>query len=118
MQSGFDFLPASGMIFAMNPAELNLTTQVLGYGRLLFARVEGDAAETRPARDLDAPGATCENTHVVDGSPGDETLRRGRFQYPWAEPALGAELDVRDRGISKAKALVRLEGRATAGGAR
>ncbi len=28
----------------MNPAELNLTTQVLGYGPLLFARLEGRAS--------------------------------------------------------------------------
>ncbi len=102
----------------MNPAELNLTTQVLGHGRLLFAHLEGDAADPRLARDLDALGASYENMHFVDGYPSEETLRRGRLQYLRAEPALGAELDLRDRGISEASALVRLEGRAIAGGAR
>lgn len=96
----------------MDPVELNLTTQVLGHGRLLFVHLAASAVDARLIRDLEALSARCDNMHVVDGYPGEEALQRGRAQLLRAERALGAECDVQDRGISGADVLIRLEGRA------
>jgi len=96
----------------MDPAALNLTTQVLGYGRLLFVHLDAGAVGARLIRDLEALGAPYENMHFVDGPPGEDASRRGRLQYLRAEPALGSEWDVEDPGIAEARVLVRLEGHA------
>ena len=96
----------------MDPARLNLTTKILGYGRLLFVHLEAGAADGRLIAELEALGAGYENMHFVDGYPGDDAFARGRFQYLRAEPALGSAWDLEDRGMSRAPVLIRLEGRA------
>lgn len=96
----------------MDAAALNLATQILGHCRLLFIHLDAGAADARLVEDLAALASGYDDMHVADGHPGEEAMRRGRFQYLRAEPALGRECDVPDPGISRARALIRLEGRA------
>src|SRR5436190_14303551 len=53
----------------MQPADLNLTTQVTGHGRFLFVRLPQRAADTALAVALDRLGAGMENIYAVEGPP-------------------------------------------------
>lgn len=96
---------------AMNPATLNLTTEITGFGRFLFVRLEPARVETPLLRALEALGAAFESMHFVDGHPAEAALRGGRLQYLRAEPEMSGERDIGDPAIARANALIRLEGR-------
>lgn len=95
----------------MNPAELNLTTDVLGHGRLLFLHLAPAEIDDSLLVEMDRLAAGLENIHFVDGHPAKEAFQRGRLQYLRVEPGRLRELDIPDPGISGANALIRLEGR-------
>ena len=94
----------------MDPAALNLTTQVLGHGRFLFVHLDSARVDSELLRSLERLSAGLENMHVVDGSPGEDAARRGRIQYLRAQPGVIGEHDVTDEGMSRANLLIRLEG--------
>jgi hypothetical protein len=95
----------------VDPAALNLTTKVIGYGRLLFLHLDAPTGGAIAA-DIETLSASLDNAHAVDGAPTPEASRKGRYQYLRAEPSRGRELDLADTGICGASALVRLEGSA------
>jgi hypothetical protein len=93
----------------MNPADLKMTTQVVGHGRFLFLRLPGDRVDRAFAEAIDGLGAGLENMHDADGSPTDDSFRRGRYQLLRAEPSRSQERDLPHPGLSAAAVLVRLE---------
>ena len=50
----------------MQPADLNLTTDVVGHQRMLFVRLPSGAPDTGLARSIDRLGEGMENMHEVD----------------------------------------------------
>jgi chlorite dismutase len=93
----------------MQPAELNLATQVIGHGRFLFVRLPPGAADGELATALDTLGMDMENMHDVDGHPAAAAFQQGRFQLLRAEPALSAERDIPHPALLAATFLIRLE---------
>jgi hypothetical protein len=93
----------------MQPAELMMTTQVVGYGRFLFIHLPDGRADTRLASALDELGAGMENMHDVSGSPSVENFQRGRYQLLRGVSSYTRERDLPHRGVSDASILVRLE---------
>lgn len=96
----------------MQPADLNLTAQVMGHQRFLFIHLPPGHADADLAPALDALGADMENLHEVAGYPSETALQRGCFQLLRAEPALSEERDLPHAAMSQANALIRLEGAA------
>src|SRR5262249_18218415 len=94
----------------MQPADLNLTTQVTGHGRFLFVHLPQGAADTEFAVALDRLGASMENIYDVEGQPSADALRRGCFQFLRAEPALSSARDLPHPSMIAAHFLVYLEG--------
>jgi hypothetical protein len=95
----------------MDAAALNVTAEVTGFGRFLFLRLDAARVDSALARSIESLGANFENMHFVDGSPSEDAARRGRLQYLRAESNSIGERDIRDNGMSRANALIRLEGR-------
>ena len=93
----------------MKPAELNMTTQVIGHGRFLFVNLPQGRVDSELAAALDKLGAGLENMHEAEGPPSEEAFRRGRFQLLRAEPGLSQERDLPHPAMSTASFLVRLE---------
>jgi hypothetical protein len=93
----------------MHPADLKMTTQIVGHGRFLFVSLFQDRADAALATAIDGLGAGMENMHEVEGSPSDEDFRRGRFQLLRAEPGRSQERDLPHPGLSTASVLIRLE---------
>jgi hypothetical protein len=93
----------------MQPADLNLSTQVTGHQHSLFVFLPPSEVDTTLTQALDALGDGMENMHEVAGHPSDGAFERGRFQFLRAESALSAERDLPHPAISQAHALIRLE---------
>jgi hypothetical protein len=93
----------------VHPADLQMTTQVIGHGRFLFVSLPQDGADAELAAAIDILGSGMENMHVVEGGPAEEAVKRGRFQLLRAEPALGQERDLPHPAMSTASFLIRLE---------
>jgi hypothetical protein len=93
----------------VHPADLHMTTQVVGYGRFLFVILPKDAIDAELSAAIDDLGSSLENMHEVEGSPSDQAFKRGRFQLLRAEPGLGQECDVPHPALSQASCLIRLE---------
>ncbi len=93
----------------MQPADLNLTTQVTGHGRFLFVRLPPHAADTGLAVALDRLGAGMENIYNVEGPPSADAFRRGRFQFLRAEAALSSARDIAHPPLLTAHCLIYLE---------
>jgi hypothetical protein len=94
----------------MHPADLNLTTEVIGHGRFLFVSLPQGRANAELAVAIDRLGAGLENMHAAEGTPSEADFRRGRFQLLRGEPELGQERDLAHPAISTASFLIRLEG--------
>ncbi len=94
----------------MNVANLNLATQVIGYGRFLFVRLLQDGIDAQLVKALDGLSKGMENMHEVEGPPSDEAFRWGRLQLLRGEPALSGERQLTHPAISAATFLIRLEG--------
>lgn len=96
----------------MDPAALNLTTQVLSHGRFLFVHLDAARVDSALIGGLEQLSAVLENMHFVDGAPDEDAARRGRIQYLRAQSGMIGERDVADEGMSRANVLIRLEGSA------
>ena len=93
----------------MQPADLHMTTQVVGHGRFLFVRIPEGGVDAELAAAIDDLGSGLENMHEVEGSPSEEVFKRGRFQLLRAEPGFGQERDLPHPALSQASCLIRLE---------
>jgi hypothetical protein len=93
----------------MQPADLNMTTQIIGHGRFLFVNLPQERVDAALAAAIDDLGAGLENMHEIDGNPPEEAFRKGRFQLLRAEPARSQERDLPHPALSMASYLVRLE---------
>ncbi len=98
----------------MKPADLQLTTQVIGYGRFLFVVLPASRVDAALTAALDDLGRGLENMHEVEGYPSEEAFRRGRFQLLRADPAFSSERDISHPAVSAANVLIRLEAAAPA----
>jgi hypothetical protein len=96
----------------MTPAELQLATQITGYGVFLFVWLPPERVDEALVAALEALGDGLENMHDAEGQPSPEAFQRGRFQLLRALPELSSERDITHAAISRANALVRLEGAA------
>jgi hypothetical protein len=97
----------------MDAAALNMTERILGHARFLFVDLPRQRADATLVDAVEAIGVPLENAHGVDGYPGEDAQRRGRFQYlRAAAPAI--EWEVPDPGMRAAPVLIRLEGRTKA----
>jgi hypothetical protein len=94
----------------VDPAALNLTTQVLGYGRFLFLELAPSDADSALLRALESAGADLENAHFSEGPPTAATMARGRLQYLRRDPTRFRANDIEDAGVAASPAAVRLEG--------
>jgi hypothetical protein len=93
----------------MDPAELNLTTQITGYQRFLFIclpQARGDGALVQAMERL---GEGLENMHDMAGPPAEDAWQRGRFQCLRAESHLSQARDLPHPALLDANALIRLE---------
>jgi hypothetical protein len=93
----------------MQPAELHMTTQVIGHGRFLFVSLTQRRADAELAAGIDGLGTSMENMHDADGPPSEAHFRRGRFQLLRAEPGFSQERDLPHLAMSTATVLIRLE---------
>ena len=78
----------------MQPADLNLTRQIIGYQTYLFVHLPSGSVSTEVVRGLDGLGGGMENMHDADGSPTEDALLRGRYQLLRAEPRRSQERDI------------------------
>ena len=86
----------------MDPATLNLTTEIIGYASFCFVRLGPDRVDRELLRALDAIGNVHENMHFVDGNPNEDARKRGRYQLLRALPELSSDRDIADAAISQA----------------
>ena len=93
----------------MDPATLNLTSEITGHASFCFVRLEPARVDGGLLRALDSINAGLENMHDVDGNPSDEARRRGRYQLLRALADLSSERDIADPRMVQANALIRLE---------
>jgi hypothetical protein len=93
----------------MHAADLQMTTQVIGYGRFLFVSLPPGGADAELAAAIDGLGAGLDNMHEAAGPPSEADFRRGRVQLLRAEPGLGQERDLPHPAMSTASCLIRLE---------
>jgi hypothetical protein len=94
----------------MHPADLNLSSEVIGYQHFLFVCLPPNGADGALAQALDGLGKNMENMHDVAGYPSADAMQRGRFQFLRAESTLSAERDLPHPAILSAHVLIRLEG--------
>ena len=97
----------------MQPADLNLTTTIVGHQLFLFVTFgvppgtggpDGEMTEV-----LKLLGHGMENIHDVDGPPTDEAFKMGRYQFLRSETALTSEQQIDHPGVSQSNGLIRLE---------
>ena len=69
----------------MQPANLNMTTTVVGHQLFLFVTFGDDRDDDELAQAIDLLGQDLDNMHEADGTPSDEAFERGRFQLLRAE---------------------------------
>lgn len=94
----------------MDPAALNLTTKVLGYGRFLFVDIDGRYIDSSLLKAMENAGAGLDNAHLASGQPSEETLKGGRLQYVRADPVRLRKGDIEDDALCRSAVLIRLEG--------
>jgi chlorite dismutase len=93
----------------MQPADLNMTTEVTGHQLFLFVTLGDGRADGGLVEALDLLGRGMENVHDADGPPSDEAFARGRFQLLRAEAGMSSEQQIVHSAVSGADGLVRLE---------
>ena len=97
----------------MQPADLNMTTTVIGHQLFLFVTFgdsrAGGMADGELAEALDLLGQGMENIHDVEGPASDEAFERGRFQLVRAEARLTTEQQIVHPAVSGSHGLIRLE---------
>jgi hypothetical protein len=93
----------------MQPADLQMTTQVVGYGRFLFVSLAQSRADVDLAAGIDDLGANMANMHDAEGPPSEADLRRGRVQLLRAESEFCQRRDLPHAALLTANVLIRLE---------
>lgn len=93
----------------MQPADLNMTTTVVGYQLFLFVTFGDGVGDGEVAQAIDRLGQGLENMHEIDGSPSDEAFARGRFQLLKAEAGSTSEQQISHPEVYGSHGLVRLE---------
>ena len=93
----------------MQPADLNMTTTVIGHQLFLFVTYSDGGTYGELAEALDLLGRAMENIHDVDGPPSDEAFEKGRFQLLRAEAGLTTEQQIIHPAIAGSHGLIRLE---------
>ena len=93
----------------MQTADLQMTTQVVGYGRFLFVSLAQSRADAELVAGIDGLGTNMENMHHSEGPPSEAHFRGGRFQLLRAEPGFSQERDLPHVAMATASALIRLE---------
>jgi len=93
----------------MQPADLNMTTTVIGHQLFLFVTFGDTPANGGLTESLDLLGQGMENIHDVDGPPSDEAFERGRYQMLRAEAELTTEQQIVHQAVSNSHGLIRLE---------
>ena len=91
----------------MQPADLNMTTAVIGHSLFLFVTLGDTGGDEELAQALDFLDQGLENMHQADGPPSDEASGRGRFQLLRAEDRLTSEQQIAHREISESHGLIR-----------
>jgi hypothetical protein len=94
----------------LDPASLNLTTKVLGYGHFLFIQLERERVDSSLLRAMERAAAGLENAHFVDGHPDEGSLQRGRIQYLRGDLSRLRKGDIDDQGVALSPVAIRLEG--------
>ena len=64
----------------MHPADLHMTTEIVGHGRFLFVSLPQGGVDAELAAAVDGLGSGLENMHEVEGNPSEEAFKRGRLQ--------------------------------------
>lgn len=90
----------------MDPATLNLTTQVIGYQQYYFL---GAAAGARPAAAFERVTEGLVALHDKSGHPTDAEKTCGCYQWLRAEPGASSVRDLPHPGVTNARALLRIE---------
>lgn len=93
----------------MQPADLQMTTQIVGYGRFLFVSLAQSRVDAELTAGIDGLGTNMENMHDAEGPPSEADFRRGRFQLLRAEPGFSQERDLPHAAMARASVLIRLE---------
>ena len=93
----------------MQPADLHMTTQIVGYCRFLFVSLAQSRADAGLTAGIDDLGTNMENMHDAEGSPSEADFRRGRFQLLRAEPGFSQGRDLPHAALLTANVLIRLE---------
>lgn len=93
----------------MEPASLNLTTQVIGHQYCCFVTPGRDAIVAPLAAQLDALCAGLHGLHDGSGQPDAAARDRGCFQWLRGVPERLSPRDLVHPGIAGARALLRLE---------
>ncbi len=93
----------------MNPARLNLTTQVIGYQHSFFLTLPRARRTPALASALDAVTEGLCTLHDKIGQASEAEKAVGCYQWLRAEPTLGSERDLPHPGISNADAMLRIE---------
>ena len=93
----------------MQPADLNMTTTVIGHQLFLFITFGDAGGEGELAKALEHLSQGLENMHEVDGPPSDQAFEKGRFQMLRSESGLTSEQQIIHPEISGADGLIRLE---------
>ena len=93
----------------MQPADLNMTTDVTGHQLFLFMTFGNTRDNEELARAIDLLGRGLENMHDADGAPSEDAFGRGRFQFLRAEHGLTREQQIAHPEISRSHGLIRLE---------
>lgn len=98
------------MLYAMDPATLNLTTQVLGYGRFLFIEIGASQVDAALPDAIERAATPFENAHFSSGHPSSDAMARGRIQYLRADPQRLRRGDIEDGAVCASATAIRLEG--------
>jgi len=97
----------------MQPADLNLTTTIMGHQLFLFVTfgvpLDTGGADGEMTEALKFLGHGMENIHDVDGPPTDKAFKKGRYQFLRAETALTSDQQIDHPEVSKSNGLIRLE---------
>jgi len=93
----------------MQPADLNMATDVIGHSLFLFVTFGDAGGDEELAQALDFLSQGLDNMHQADGPPSDEAFEQGRFQLLRAEDGLASEQQIAHPEISGSHGLIRLE---------
>lgn len=93
----------------MQPSNLNLATEIIGYQRYLFLQIPSELHGPELARRIDGLGQGMQNLNDVTGSPSKNALEKGCYQLLQAQPESSSARDIDHPALLAANFLIRLE---------